>query len=55
VTHEVIEREVHQIGRAHQLDPAEGDEMDGQQRGQNSKAERADNPVSQRLLLVLAW
>ena len=50
---EVLEREVQQVAGADQFDPAEGDQLDREQRGEDAEDERAEDPVAQRLLLLM--
>ncbi len=46
-------REVQQVRRACELDPAEFDQLDGQQRRNGSKEERAQDAVTKRLFLLV--
>ena len=46
--------QVEQVGRAGQLHPRQLNEVDRQQRGERPEAERAEDAVAQRFLLLLA-
>ena len=49
---EMLEGQIEQIGGADQLDPAERDQLDRQQRREDPEHEGADDPVAQRLALL---